>query len=50
MNKKIIAHLPIGIVKVGFDKATLKRWKNSSTKAKLVWLDNSLRFGTAKKS
>ena len=50
MSKKMIAKLPTRIEKVGFDEATLKRWKNSSTKAKLVWLDQSLRFAAAKKS
>lgn len=37
------------IEKLGFDKETLKRWKYSSTKAKLVWLDSALRFGKLKK-
>lgn len=37
------------IEKIGFDKETLKHWKNASTKAKLDWLESALRFGKAKK-
>lgn len=38
------------ITKIGYDIETLKRWKNSSTRAKLDWLDSALKFGKAKKS
>lgn len=37
------------IEKIGFDKETLKRWKNASTKAKLTWLESALHFGKGKK-
>lgn len=37
------------IEKIGFDKETLKRWKNSSTKAKLIWLESALELGKGKK-
>lgn len=38
------------LAKIGYDIEMLKRWKNSSTKAKLNWLDSALKFGKAKKS
>lgn len=38
------------IQKIGFDTETLRRWKNSSVKAKLIWLDSALKFGKAKKT
>lgn len=37
------------IEKIGFDKETLKLWKEASTKAKLTWLEDALRFGKSKK-
>jgi hypothetical protein len=37
------------IAKIGYDIETLKRWKYSSTRAKLNWLDSALKFGKAKK-
>lgn len=38
------------IQKIGFDPETLKRWKKSSVKAKLIWLESALYFGKQKKS
>ena len=32
-----------------YDLETLKMWKNSSTKAKLIWLESALNFGKGKK-
>lgn len=43
MNKKELE-------KLGYDVETLRRWKNSSTRAKLNWLDSALKFGKAKKT
>jgi hypothetical protein len=33
---------------ITFDKELLKHWKKISTKAKLNWLENALRFGKLK--
>ncbi|MEK7524645.1 MAG: hypothetical protein AAB588_06505 [Patescibacteria group bacterium] len=32
-----------------FNLETLKHWKNVSTRAKLVWLEDALKFGKQKK-
>lgn len=42
MKKKSLA-------KTQFDIETLKMWKHTSTKAKLEWLENALRFGKLRK-
>lgn len=39
--------LKIKIEKTGFDVETLKRWKNASTKSKLEFLDDALKFASA---
>lgn len=35
--------------KYAFNIETLKHWKNVSTKAKLIWLEDALKFGKQKK-
>lgn len=41
------AQLKIKIEKLGFDFETLKRWKKASTKSKLEFLDDALKFANA---
>lgn len=41
------AKLKIKIEKTGFDIETLRRWKNASTKTKLIFLDDALKFAAA---
>lgn len=42
--KRDNTQLKIKIEKTGFDMETLKRWKNTSTKTKLDFLDDALKF------
>lgn len=37
------------IEQIGFDRETLKRWKNVSIKGKLEWLESALFFGKMRK-
>lgn len=41
------AQLKKKVEKTGFDVKTLKRWKNASTKTKLDFLDDALKFADA---
>jgi len=36
-------------IQIDFDIETLKMWKNSSTKARIEWLNSAFRFGKLKK-